>query len=239
MRDLDVRSALRRELKQQHLGDDRTMIVEEMGIWSGAVRVDVAVINGELCGYEIKSARDNLQRLPAQEALYSQVFDRVTLVVAEQHATKAGALVPQWWGTLIASTQSGGAVALTPDRPALLNPSIEPLQLARLLWRPEALSILERHGQDKGVRSASAERIFCRLACVVPLDVLRQEVREVLKFRPTWSGQAAQYERKVAVGIDLHPLSTAASADAGIGGDRGNPLIAPTSSQAAEIRSPD
>lgn len=228
MRDLDVRCALRRELKEQHLGDDRTMIVEEMGVWSGAVRVDVAVINGELCGYEIKSARDNLKRLPAQQTLYSQVFDRVTLVVAEQHAAKAGALVPEWWGSLIASLQSDGSVALTPERPALLNPSIEPLQLARLLWRPEALSILERHGQDKGVRSASAEKVFYRLACTVPLDVLRQEVRETLKARPTWSGQSAQYERKVAIGIDLHPLGAPAGANSGIGGDRGNPLIAPT-----------
>lgn len=47
MRDLDVRTALRRELAQQHSGDDRTLIVEEMGIWSGSVRVDVAVVNGD------------------------------------------------------------------------------------------------------------------------------------------------------------------------------------------------
>ncbi|WOH58514.1 sce7726 family protein [Bradyrhizobium sp. BWC-3-1] len=228
MRDVDVRSALRRELKQQHLGDDRTLIVEEMGIWSGAVRVDLAVINGELCGYEIKSARDNLERLPAQEALYSQVFDRVTLVVAEQHVAKAETLVPDWWGRSIASTEADGAISLKLDRPALFNPSIEPLQLARLLWRPEALSILQRHGQDRGVRSASAEKTFRRLACTVPLDTLRQEVREALKARPSWSGKPVQYEREMAVGVDLHPLSTSASAHAGIGGDRRNPLIAPT-----------
>jgi hypothetical protein len=32
MRDLEVRMALRRELAQQHLGDTRTLIIEEMGI---------------------------------------------------------------------------------------------------------------------------------------------------------------------------------------------------------------
>jgi hypothetical protein len=230
MKDIDVRKALRQQLNEEHLGDSRTRIVEEMGIWAGTVRVDVAVINGELCGYEIKSARDNLQRLPAQEALYSQVFDRVKLVVAEQHAAKTEPLVPRWWGRLIASAEPDGSVALWLDRPALFNPSVEPMQLARLLWRSEALCVLQRHGHDKGVRSASAEKIFSRLASAVPLDILRREVRETLKTRSTWSGKPAQYEREVPVSVDLDPLGTSASTDVRIGGDRRNPLVAPTAS---------
>ena len=79
MRDLDVRTAVRAQLVAAHADDDNTRIVEEMGIWSGSVRVDVAVINGELAGWELKSARDNLRRLPQQAELYSQVFDRMTI----------------------------------------------------------------------------------------------------------------------------------------------------------------
>jgi hypothetical protein len=35
-----------------------TRVVEEMGIWAGSVRVDIAVINGEFHGFELKSDRD-------------------------------------------------------------------------------------------------------------------------------------------------------------------------------------
>ena len=65
--------------------DPQTLIVEELGIRQGAARVDVAVVNGSLHGYEIKSARDTLERLPKQSELYSSVFDTITLVTAENH----------------------------------------------------------------------------------------------------------------------------------------------------------
>ena len=39
MRDSDVRAALRRRLEIQHAGDDNTLDVEQMGIWSGSVRI--------------------------------------------------------------------------------------------------------------------------------------------------------------------------------------------------------
>jgi hypothetical protein len=68
-----------------------------MGIWSGSVRIDVAVINGELTGYELKSDRDTLERLPLQAELYSRVFDRLILVVGKRHAKKAIEHIPEWW----------------------------------------------------------------------------------------------------------------------------------------------
>lgn len=79
MRDIDVRIAVRERLREEHLGDADTRIVEEMGVWHGSVRVDIAVINGEIAAYELKSARDTLQRLPGQACLYNEVFDRVSL----------------------------------------------------------------------------------------------------------------------------------------------------------------
>src|SRR4051812_15627734 len=89
MRDSDVRKALKERLHTQHVDDPHTVILEEMGVWSGSVRIDVAVINGELNGYELKSDRDTLERLPLQADIYSRVFDRLELVVGQRHATKA------------------------------------------------------------------------------------------------------------------------------------------------------
>ena len=66
MRDIDVRQAVKSYLKALHEDDPATRIVEEMGIWAGSVRIDIAVINGELSGFELKSDSDTLQRLPLQ-----------------------------------------------------------------------------------------------------------------------------------------------------------------------------
>jgi hypothetical protein len=228
MRDLDVRTALRRDLHEQHLGDDHTLIVEEMGIWSGSVRVDIAVVNGELHGFEIKSARDTLARLPGQERLYSQVFDRVTLVVAEKHAEKAEQIIPSWWGTVCATSTCNSTVSLLPRRPGSVNPQPDSLQTTRLLWRDELLDILDRHEMLKGLRSAPAERLCQKMANELPQIVLRREVRETLKRRLGWSRKRFADECEMAICVDLDPLSAPPSTHSR-GGNRGDPLICPTS----------
>jgi len=188
MRDLDVRRAVRSRLQAEHAGDADTRIVEEMGIWHGSVRVDLAVINGEIAGYELKSARDTLARLPAQAELYSQVFDRMYLVAAERHVDHALPVLPEWWGVLTAIDDEG-AVRLEEARPATPNPAVSSLQLARLLWRSEALAILERNSLARGVKSASREKVAERLSSAIDLKSLAFEVRRALKDREGWLGR--------------------------------------------------
>jgi hypothetical protein len=55
------------------------------GLDHGQVFVDVAVINGEIHGYELKSERDTLERLPRQVEVYSAVLGRATLVVGASY----------------------------------------------------------------------------------------------------------------------------------------------------------
>ncbi|MDA8118743.1 MAG: sce7726 family protein, partial [Gammaproteobacteria bacterium] len=73
-----------------------TVVLDELGICRGEVRVDVAVVNGEIHGYEIKSDRDSLRRLASQVELYSKVLDQATLVAGERHFDAAAALLPEW-----------------------------------------------------------------------------------------------------------------------------------------------
>ena len=181
MRDLDVRKAVRHRLDVLHADDDDTRVIEEMGIWSASARIDIAVVNGELCGFELKSARDNLKRLPGQEELYSQVFDRVTLVTAENHLEKSREIVPEWWGISIASMSCQG-VELDDEREPQENPQLNPATLARLLWRDEALEALEVRNLDKGLRSKPVAILHDRLAELSLLD-LKLEVRAALKRR--------------------------------------------------------
>jgi hypothetical protein len=226
MRDRDVREAIRRKLAADYASDPDTRIVEEMGIWSGSVRIDVAVINGDLTGYELKSDRDTLQRLPTQAELYSRVFDRICLVVGSRHEGKARRIVPRWWGVILA-TQYNDGVELRTVREPQLNPKRQPLSWAQLLWRDEALGILDRRNLARGVRSKPVGDIHRRLAASIPLDDLSHEVRAVLKGRLGWLGQPVSDQRQVTVDAILDPRLAITGVD-DQASDALNARIAPT-----------
>lgn len=49
-----------------------------------AVRADIFALNGDISIYEIKTEKDNLDRLPYQLELYTQYANRVSVVVADK-----------------------------------------------------------------------------------------------------------------------------------------------------------
>jgi hypothetical protein len=198
MRDLDVRLALRKRLQAEHKGDADTLIVEEMGVWSGSVRVDVAVINGKLTGYELKSDSDTLERLPTQAEIFSRVFDEICLVVGEKHLEQARTLIPKWWGIIVARA-AGDQVKLKPTRRSRPNPSPDLLLVARLLWRSEALEALEARGLAKGLKSKPVAVLHERLAQALPAHELSDLVRATLKGRRDWLGQPVGDKAEVTV----------------------------------------
>ena len=183
MRDSDVRGAVKTWLSAEYAHEEDTRLVEEMGVWSGSVRIDIAVINGSLSGYELKSDRDTLERLPHQLTLYGRVFDFLFLIVGKRHAEKARKLLPEWWGVKIAVEGDTG-IELVPYRPPSQNPCLDPYLIAELLSKEEAVGVLQAFGLDKGWRSKKIRLIHDRLANELPLDELRQQVRFVLKRRP-------------------------------------------------------
>src|SRR5215210_2069931 len=189
MRDVDVRAALYRGELARYASDPDTRIVPELGIHRGDFRIDIAVVNGTLHGYELKSARDTLQRLPAQAAAYSTVFDFVTLVAAERHLWKAAAIVPEWWG-LSAVVPGSKGETVREERPCLENPRIDPYLLAQLLWAAEATELLERYGGARGFRGRPTVYLWSEIARRLSLDELRTEVRTVLKTRGDWRARS-------------------------------------------------
>lgn len=181
--DRDVRCALHARLGPAHQ-DAGTLVVNELDL-CGAVRVDVAVVNGALSGFEIKSARDTLRRLAGQVAVYSEVLDHVTLVAAERHLDEVQAVVPSWWSVYVACKGDGG-VRLEEIRPALTNPSPRAASIVQLLWRDEALNALEMRGLDRGVRSKPRQALWDRLVEQLPVTEIQLIVREALKGRTGW-----------------------------------------------------
>jgi len=186
MKDFEIRVALKHKLSVLHGEDPETSIVEELGLRHGAIRVDLAVVNGILHGYELKSDHDTLYRLPRQCETYGAIFDRVTLVVGRRLAKRAVEMVPEWWGVELAESDARGQVQFTKQRHPLENPAPDPLAIAKLLWRDEALSLLIELGQARGVFSKPRSHVYARLADVSDIEFLRYRVRDRLRNRAGW-----------------------------------------------------
>ena len=191
MHDRDVRAALHRKVLKEHHGESDTLVLDELGIRHGAARVDVAVVNGELHGFEIKSDSDTLTRLAGQVSLYNEVFDRVTLVVGCRHLTKAEQAIPDWWGTRVVTEGSRGGIYFEETRKAKTNPAINPIALAELLWRNEVVEELVELGERGAILRKPRAVLYQHLATVMELEDLRDTVRRRLKVRAGWRGQSA------------------------------------------------
>lgn len=185
MRDYEIRHALLEDLRARFAGDADTLIVDELGLSQAEVRIDVAVVNGVLHGYEIKSARDTLTRLPSQAAAYSRVFDLMTLVVAERHVAAIDDVVPDWWG-VVTPVAGKDRVVLREIRPTRRNPGLESRAIVELLWRDEALDLLEQRGLDGGLRSKPRPALWDALADALATAELAAEVRLALRRRSGW-----------------------------------------------------
>lgn len=179
--DADIRPILRNELRRTyHHGS----IIRDEFSCNGA-RVDLAVVNGRLHGFEIKSDHDSLDRLATQSPTYNALFDRMTIVVGSRHVKAAldHAHIPLWWGIREARRKPNGGITLHKVRQARSNDNVEPNALATLLWRKEIWTILRKHGQHADLRFAPAFELQRALAERLPFKALRNEVREAIKAR--------------------------------------------------------
>ena len=188
--DLIIRFALKNFLGSQHANDAKVRIIEELGIQHGIARIDIAVVNGIMHGYEIKSDQDTLDRLPEQMTVFNSVFDKMTLVVGKSHLYDAINIVPDWWGIVIAKIDENGSIVFNLIRECQKNIGQDKVSIARLLWREEALKILEKAGEANGLRSKSRDSIYQKLSIVFDKKTLEKKVRDTLFFRSEWRPDA-------------------------------------------------
>ena len=177
-----LRSAVRARLAQREArGEGRC--IEELPIEGGAARVDLAFVSSAwLEGFELKSDADTFARMHNQIHAYGRVFDRVTLAIASRHLVSAQQIVPPWWG-LWEARGDGAAVRLLAIREPAPNPGgLEAHSLATLLWRAEAVDLLQQHGRAVPLRTSRA-RVWEQLQDEVPLDAIRTAVRQRLTQR--------------------------------------------------------
>ncbi|WP_326513719.1 sce7726 family protein [Clostridium intestinale] len=184
-RDIDIRTKLHNDFFVKYHDDKSTIIVDELNLCQGDARIDVAVINGSIHGYEIKSESDNLLRLPKQILTYSKVMDYMTLVVSDSHYEKAKDILPEWWGIKVVINKER-SIEIRERKKPKKNKYVDSFSLVQLLWKDEALDILKEKKLDRGFRSKSRLEMWEQLAKTVPIDDLKEAVREKLKSRMNW-----------------------------------------------------
>lgn len=181
---------LDKELARYRKRGCRAEIIEELGVHHGTARIDFALINGTMHGYEIKSDCDTLDRLPEQIEEFNAVFDELTLVVGRRHLYRSIHIVPDWWGVVVAKFDSNDHIIFQTIREPDNNKDQVGASVVGLLWRKEALQILKDRNEADGLRGKPREIIYERLAAVLDIETLKRTVSTLLVSREHWRSDA-------------------------------------------------
>jgi len=173
-----VRHLLRHELLSN--ASEPSEAVYEFWVPTTNARADVAVIGARIDGFEIKTERDTLKRLPRQAEAYVRLFDRCHAVLADRHVDDAIKMLPPWWGVLVIARHGGGNFVRV--REGSPNRGVDPETLVRLLWREEAHAALCELGISPDPR-AGRFRLWELLLSLLDLEALKVVVRTALLDR--------------------------------------------------------
>ena len=157
-------------------------VQEELRLERGISRIDVAVIGNQLIGYEIKSDEDTFTRFSNQIHSYNRVFDEIYLVCGPRHFEAATKLIPSWWGIYVAERIVESKVQVVCKRPAKVNSKQNSFSLASMLWREEALAMIEGHS-SKVSSKASVHSLWEHIATSFPIESIKASVSESLLRR--------------------------------------------------------
>jgi hypothetical protein len=184
MKDPCIRRILQDTALLKFQRDGSSKIVEELKISAARARIDIAVINGHLHGFEIKSASDTLARLPGQIEAYTKVFDYLAIVTEGKYYQRLLDTVPEWVSIYVCwQTKTGARIRKV--RKGRINSKQEGFHLAKLLWREELIEVLNELNID--YRKKDRNWLLCEaLAAAVPVKKLSRIVRQKLKARDDW-----------------------------------------------------
>lgn len=85
MGERQVKAAVLQHLRKMYGRRRKPIITAEFTLGKSGVRADLAVFSDETIGFEIKTAKDTLRRLPSQMRAYAQYFNEVVAIVAPCH----------------------------------------------------------------------------------------------------------------------------------------------------------
>lgn len=191
IKDLEIRVALHSKRFRFAKTQPDTLVVDELGLAHAKSRIDVAVINERIHGYEIKSAKDTLSRLTSQIHIYRQTLQMLTMVAASKHVSGIFSQVPDWCGVIEVVRRPRGGIDFHVLRSAVANPDINPVMMAHLLWREEAISLLETAGFARKELRRPRRQLYEMLCEVLTLREIAASIRSFMSLRQSWRDRPA------------------------------------------------
>ena len=137
-----LRTSLHRRLVAKHQNDADTVLIDELGLCQGRARIDLAVVNGLLHGYEIKSEREAFGGW-ALKLTFTAKF------LTESPLSAVNDMSPRRWklfhgGGKCCESSPPEAPTFRSVRRGRKNPNRDIRALAEFLWLEEAMALLEQ-----------------------------------------------------------------------------------------------
>lgn len=172
---------------------DDAVIINEMVVANWSRRADIAVANGRLYGFEIKSHFDTLRRLPGQIESFQEHFDKVVIVAASKFIRYIESQYPVEIGILEVFIESGRP-RLRQVRAGRIREIRDVTKLASLITKSELERFLKANGiaAVSGMSRAELVKKFGSKS----LHKLRGYVLECIKARYAENFDAFLKERK-------------------------------------------
>ena len=189
--DSDIRIALHAKHLRRVKAQPDTLVIDELGLAHARSRIDVAVINGCIHGYEIKSAKDTLNRLATQIDIYRQTLQKLTVVAAPKHVAGVTALAPEWCGVIAAEQGPRGGITFHVLRNPVANPEIDPVMMAHLLWRDEVIELLDQVGYAPKELRRPRRQLYELLCEAISLREITASIRTFMVQRQKWRDRPA------------------------------------------------
>ncbi|MDM1073636.1 sce7726 family protein [Empedobacter brevis] len=185
MNDFAIRQELKESILSKYIEDDDSLVLDEYNLSLGIVRADIAVVNGVLHGYEIKSEKDSLIRLENQMLEYNKFFEYVTIVSCTKFINKIIDISPSHCG-VISAEMINNKVVLKTIRKAKKNYNLDKISLVKALWREEMIDLLEDMNYKRGFKSKSKPLLYEILISEFTKKQLVDIVKCKLKNRVNW-----------------------------------------------------
>lgn len=188
--DNDIREIVLKNLMSEHKKDKNTHIIEELSIYFGISRIDIAILSGCIYGIEIKSRRDTLIKLPKQVEYYNSVFQYVKIICDNIFINQIYKRVPSWWGIDIVKDNKIKNVRVMNPNP-FLNYNI----LAGFLWKEEVLALLDKYNLQKGMKNKNRLVLYEHIVKNIPEEEILSYVLSTLKERKNFKKRyISQYD---------------------------------------------
>jgi hypothetical protein len=184
---------------------ENAVLINEMVVANWSRRVDLAVANGNLHAYEIKSDVDTLKRLDGQLEAYLARFDKTTVVCAQRFTADVLKRTPTFVEVLEVNAASG-RVNFRVARRGAMHPIRDKSILIAFLLKSEIATLVNNQTQSCSRRELEVS------AMEISVVALRKYVLDCLKRRYSSTSSSFLRERETrsfTTISDLEKLSRA------------------------------